>query len=324
MSIRCLYLAGPPADPVDPQELALRVQALRQLAGPWDVLVGLGVEDLSSPALERAHGVAPEHQLSSARSDHLIKERAGLRVGFWWGPGRDPVDPWRWSQGLDLVLAPRGPVAFAAPTLRLPLLSAPVSYGALSIQRGAAGPEVTIWARDFSRGAPLVSLDEDGKFSMTLGERQEAPMMHSTFISYGGPDEPFARRLHEALHGAGVETFFFAEHALPGEKLHRLMRRGVNEHDRVILICSQASLDRNGVLNEIEETLAREARDGGAAYLIPIRLDDYLFARWRPANPDVAQALKDRVVADFRGTDSDGAKFDAQLARLLSALRKRP
>lgn len=149
-------------------------------------------------------------------------------------------------------------------------------------------------------------------------------IMQSTFISYGGPDESFARKLHEALQSNGVTTFFFAEHALPGQKLHRLMRNGVNEHDRVILICSETSLDRRGVLNEIEETLARESRDGGAAYLIPIRLDDYLFSGWNPPNPDVAQAIKDRVVADFRGTEADDAKFGAQLVRLLGALKKKP
>jgi len=148
-------------------------------------------------------------------------------------------------------------------------------------------------------------------------------IMQTTFISYGSPDEAFARRLYEALHQNGVTTFFFAEHAVPGDKLHRLMRRGVNEHDRVILVCSKRSLDRKGVLNEIEEVLAREARDGGASsYLIPIRLDDYVFDGWNPPNPDVAQTVKDRVVADFTGTDTNQTKFKAQLLRLLGALKK--
>jgi uncharacterized protein YjbI with pentapeptide repeats len=146
-------------------------------------------------------------------------------------------------------------------------------------------------------------------------------MMQSTFISFGGPDELFARKLYEALHSNGVRTFFFPEHAEPGEKLHRMMRDGVNKHDRVILICSKSSLDRKGVLNEIEETLAREARDGGEAYLIPIRLDDYVFSGWKPSRLDVAQAIRDRVVADFTEAMTDQAKFDAALSKLLRALR---
>jgi hypothetical protein len=156
----------------------------------------------------------------------------------------------------------------------------------------------------------------------TLDPHGVFKMLQSTFISYGSPDEPFARKLYQALHRNGVTTFFFAEHAVPGDKLHRMMRKGVNEHDRVVLVCSRASLDRKGVLNEIEETLAREARDGGAAYLIPIRLDDYVFSGWSPPNPDAAQAVRDRVVADFEGADADPAKFDAGVRKLIAALKK--
>ncbi|WP_437545631.1 toll/interleukin-1 receptor domain-containing protein [Sorangium sp. So ce367] len=148
-------------------------------------------------------------------------------------------------------------------------------------------------------------------------------MLQSTFISYGAPDESFARQLYEALHRNGVTTFFFPEHAEPGEKLHRMMRKGVNEHDRVILICSRHSLDRKGVLNELEEILAREARDGGASYLIPIRLDDYVFTGWKPRNADVAQAVRDRVVADFERAGTDEAKFHAGLQKLIRVLRKK-
>lgn len=155
---------------------------------------------------------------------------------------------------------------------------------------------------------------------------REAPMssmMQSIFLSYGGPDESFARKIFDALQRSGVPTFFFAEHAEPGEKLHRLMRNKVNEQDRVILICSKNSLDRKGVLNEIEEVLTREAHDGGASYLIPIRLDGYVFDGWHPPNADIAIAVRARVVANFEGTDGDPSKFDAALQRLLGALKKK-
>ncbi|HRH78853.1 MAG TPA: toll/interleukin-1 receptor domain-containing protein, partial [Cellvibrionaceae bacterium] len=155
---------------------------------------------------------------------------------------------------------------------------------------------------------------------------REAPMsslMQSTFLSYGGPDEGFARKLYEALQRSGVPTFFFPEHAEPGEKLHRLMRNKVNEQDRIILVCSKNSLDRKGVLNEIEEVLIREANDGGASYLIPIRLDGYIFDGWHPPNADVALAVRAKVVANFEGTEGDHSKFEAALQRLLKALEKK-
>lgn len=100
------------------------------------------------------------------------------------------------------------------------------------------------------------------------------------------------------------------------------MREGVNKFDRVIVICSANSLSRRGVLNEIEETLQREARDGGASYLIPIRLDDYIFQPECAVDPGIAQAIRDRVVADFTKLDADPDKFDRSLQRLIAALRK--
>ncbi len=147
-------------------------------------------------------------------------------------------------------------------------------------------------------------------------------MLQSTFISYGGPDTDFAQKLNDALLKNGVATFFFAKDAIPGQKLHRMMREGVNRHDRVILVCSRASLDRPGVLNEIAETLQREARDGGKEYLIPITLDDYVFSEWKPHDPGIVQAIKDRVVADFRGAVTDPVKLNHGLLRLLAALKK--
>ena len=144
-------------------------------------------------------------------------------------------------------------------------------------------------------------------------------LMRSTFISYGGPDVAFARRLQEALQRAGVKTFFFEKHAVPGTKLHDVMRDGVNTYDRVILICSEASLERPGVLTEIEQTLAREARDGGATYLVPLTIDDHVF-KWAPTKPGIAQEVRDRVVADFRGAADQPAIFEEGLRRLLGAL----
>lgn len=144
----------------------------------------------------------------------------------------------------------------------------------------------------------------------------------SCFISYGSPDQLFAQRLYDSLTASGIQAFFFPEHAVPGQKLHRVMREGVNQYDRVILICSKSSLTRSGVLNELTETLQREARDGGKEYLIPIRLDDFVFGEWKPDDPGVAQAVRDRVVADFAGAQEDQDKYIAALQRLVTALHR--
>jgi TIR domain len=142
----------------------------------------------------------------------------------------------------------------------------------------------------------------------------------STFLSYGGPDEAFARRLYENLMVRGVTVFFFPESATPGQRLHRTMSDGIHEYDRALLLCSRNSLTRPGVLNELEQILAREAREGGTELLIPVLLDDFVLVGWSPDRPDLARQVRDRVAADFRSSESE-LEFIKQLKRLLKALR---
>ncbi len=172
-------------------------------------------------------------------------------------------------------------------------------------------------------GIPELMVESMVDTAMALGANVFA-MMRSTFISHGNEDEAFATALYEALHRSGVRTFYAPKHTTPGEPLHRELHAGIAGHDRTILICSRRSLDRPWVLYEIEAALRREARDGGATYLIPVRLDDYLFDGWNPPRPDLAQALRDRVVADFEGADQDREIFRQRLGALLRALRKIP
>jgi hypothetical protein len=152
-------------------------------------------------------------------------------------------------------------------------------------------------------------------------------MYSSVFISYGGPDESFARRINAALIAVGVKTWFFKHDALPGQKLHEVMRRGVQEHDRVLLICSKNSLARPGVTNEIEKVLEREAREGGSAILIPITIDDYLFNGWWPTDVREAtlkQEITNRVVADYRNAEASPIEFENAMARVVNSVLIRP
>lgn len=148
-------------------------------------------------------------------------------------------------------------------------------------------------------------------------------LMQSTFISYGGPDEAFAQKLYDALKANNVITFFFPKSATMGERIDNEVYQSIQEHDRVILVCSSNSLNRPGVLHEIQETFDREARDGGATYLLPVTLDDYVFTGWTTTHPVLAERVGRRVVGDFRGAARSKKKFDAALARLLDALKTR-
>jgi len=153
------------------------------------------------------------------------------------------------------------------------------------------------------------------------GEPLLRSLMQSTFISYGGPDEAFARKLYEVLRAHRVIVFFFPETAMVGGRIDDEVFRRIQEHDRVLLICSRDSLNRPGVLNEIQETLDREARDGGATYLLPIMLDDYVLTGWRKSHPELAERIGRRIIGDFRGTKRSKRTFDAAVARVIDALK---
>jgi hypothetical protein len=202
-----------------------------------------------------------------------------------------------------------------------PLCSVTVTHGGPSsvdlatIVRSAGAPGL----REFLISAGTPASMADGLLGIVSATPRRA--MQSTFISYGAPDEGFAARLNEALRAEGVQTYFFKDHAIPGRQAHREMFEGVNRYDRMILVCSAASLDRPGVLFEIEQAAAREAREGGTSRVIPVRIDDYLFNGWNPpGRPELRQYLIDRVCADFRGTQDDASLFAQQLGSLLRAL----
>jgi len=148
----------------------------------------------------------------------------------------------------------------------------------------------------------------------------------AAFISYGQPDDAFARRLYESLRDRGVTAYYFPETARPGERLSNELRHQIKSHDRFLLICSEASLNRAGVRNEIQETFDREARDGGASYLIPILLDDYLFDPdgWHSVEPDLAETVQARSALDFRRALDDSVEYEGKLYRLLDVLSRLP
>lgn len=151
----------------------------------------------------------------------------------------------------------------------------------------------------------------------------ESEMYSTLFISYGGTDENSASIINIYLKSKGVKTWFFPDDALPGQKLHRMMHKGVNNHDRFLLVCSRHSLSRAGVLNEIERVLEREAKEGGSEILIPITLDDYIYEDWAPTRLDLAAQIRSRVITKVALSEPATSEMNAQLDKLVKALSRR-
>jgi hypothetical protein len=150
----------------------------------------------------------------------------------------------------------------------------------------------------------------------------ESKLYNTVFISYGGTDEAAAASINMYLKSKGIKTWFFRDDSHPGQKLHRMMHDGVNDHDRVLCICSEQSLTRPGVLNELERVLEREAREGGSEILIPITLDDYIFGDWAPERLDIANQIRSRTITKIDIAKIESEQTQEQLQKLVQALSK--
>ena len=184
----------------------------------------------------------------------------------------------------------------------------------LTLRQLPNGPSISEIARTSDLSAQTV-----GKLDREARHTESRTKYKSAFISYGGPDESVARKLYEILLNRGVHVYYFPESSIPGQKLLRTMNDAVYEYDVVISLCSRAAVTRPGWLNELEHTLIREAREGGAELLIPVMLDDFVLAQWEPERKDLSRQIQSRVAADIRGHE-DNAVFDRQVVRLLKAL----
>lgn|SRR3990167_2486271 len=168
-----------------------------------------------------------------------------------------------------------------------------------------------------------VILDTFSSQNLLVEIINEGEMYNTLFIAFGGTDEQSASKINEYLKIYGIKTWFFCDDALPGEKLHRMMHDGVNKHDRVLCICSEQSLKRPGLLNELERVLEREAKEGGSNILIPITLDDYVYSDWAPDRADIAEQIRSRVIIKVNITHFDTDDTQNQLQKLVQVLSKK-
>ncbi|MGT2505927.1 toll/interleukin-1 receptor domain-containing protein [Cupriavidus basilensis] len=184
------------------------------------------------------------------------------------------------------------------------------------------GPVLTLYTDRLMLDTDIV-INKFDEVGMSIEVVAEEGLHQSVFISFGGPDETRVTEIDTFLKSRGVKTWFFPTNKLPGQKLHRMMHEGVNNHDRVLLVCSKSSLSRPGVLNEIERVLEREAREGGSDILIPLSIDDYLFSdAFTPDRPDIAEQIKSRVVARVPDSTTNRDGFEREMAQVIAALKR--
>lgn len=133
-------------------------------------------------------------------------------------------------------------------------------------------------------------------YMKSLAGMESAFEYYSCFISYSGKDVEFAKRIHVDLEAEKVNCWIFLEDAKTGREVWEQIDIPIRRFDKVVVICSENSLQSRPVLREIERALQREDREA-KDILFPVRIDDYIFEGWEhPRKADVVS----KVVGDFR------------------------
>ena len=189
-----------------------------------------------------------------------------------------------------------------------------VDFDTLRLSRGEI-PEV------FLRGCGLS--DEFITYVPSLFA-DSAIQFYSCFISYSHADKRFARQLHDRLQGQGIRCWLDEHQMKPGDKMLSAIDHGIRVWDKVLLCCSKSSLDDSWWVDaEIDKAFEKERqlrKEHGREILslIPLNLDGYLLDGWESPKKTL---ITDRLAADFRGWKRNHDKFEAELEKVVSALR---
>jgi len=154
--------------------------------------------------------------------------------------------------------------------------------------------------------------------ALLVGEAK-AIEFYSCFISYSSKDEVFSQRLYADLLAKGLRVWFFPESAKWGKTIWGEIDKAIRIYDKLIVVCSENSLQSEPVIREIERALQKEDKEKKHV-LFPITLDDYIFDKWEHERK--ADVLKYVVGRDFQGWDKDASIYNKAFKKLMDALEK--
>ena len=188
-----------------------------------------------------------------------------------------------------------------------------ISVDTLSLSQGPI-PET------FLRGCGLA----ESAFSFARSLLETSVDYHSCFISYSHDDKSFARRVHDTLQGRGIRCWLDEHQMLPGDSIHEEIDRGIRIWDKVLLCCSEASINSWWVEREVNKALQKEeqlSKQHGkkVRILIPLDLDGYIFSD--DCDSWIAGAAKERMAANFTGWEHDNALFEREIENVIRAMR---
>ena len=147
-------------------------------------------------------------------------------------------------------------------------------------------------------------------------QSKPAGPLFSCFISYSSQDHAFAEQLHADLEQRGVQCWFAPHDMKIGDKIRQRIEDSIQEHDKLLLVLSEHSVESVWVESEVETAFEKE-RQQKRLMLFPIRLDDAVMQTNTAWAGDIRRI---RFIGDFRQWQ-DGAAYQQALQRLLRDLQ---
>ncbi len=145
---------------------------------------------------------------------------------------------------------------------------------------------------------------------------QQAGPLFSCFISYSSQDQTFAEQLYADLERHSVPCWFAPHDMKIGDKIRQRIEDSIQEHDKLLLVLSEHSVESAWVESEVETAFEKE-RLQKRLVLFPIRLDDAVV---HTKHAWAAEIRRTRHIGDFRGWMQLNA-YQQALDRLLRDLQ---
>ena len=146
---------------------------------------------------------------------------------------------------------------------------------------------------------------------------------YGCFISVSEANYSFAEKLWNDLKNMGVLCYLWKEDMRMGHEMYKSIDSAINLHEKVIVVCSESSLNSPAVLREVERALQKEdelMREGKPyEVLFPIRVDNYIFDKWKHHRK--ADIIK-KYVGDFRDWRNK-VSYEDSFSKLLRGINKR-
>ncbi len=170
----------------------------------------------------------------------------------------------------------------------------------------------------FLRGCGVPDIYIEYAHSLT----SKAIEFYSCFISHSTADKAFADRLYADLQAKGVRCWYAPHDMMGGKKIHDQIGEAIRQHEKLLLILSESSINSEWVKQEITKAKKREDTEGKRV-LFPISLIEYSkIQEWEfpdSKGRDLAEEIMLYYIPSFIGWEKDNDTYTTEFEKLLNS-----